>query len=250
MVPANRQYAVPSIQRPTGNRFLDTLTLSAMAELMPVLRRGDLAQGHVIYARDSVIDIVYFPLNSLLSVVLDMSDGSTAEVGVIGFEGLTGVGVALGHKTTQQRIVVQVPDGAYSCTGDEFAAAIERSPELKTAVLRFAQAVLNVSAHLSACNGLHNIDQRCARWLLMAHDRVTGDVVILTQELLSQMLGVRRAGVTVAASALQQAGLITYTRGHIKILDRRGLEAASCECYRAMERDWVATMGYGIAKGE
>ncbi len=128
----------------------------------------------------------------------------------------------------------------------DFRAALESEPELKSFALRYAQAVLLSSGRLSACNALHPTNERCSRWLLMAQDRVGGNVVLLTQEFLGQMLAVRRASVALAEAELQTAGFISYSRGHIKIHNRAGLESASCECYEAMDNEWKATMGYSI----
>lgn len=133
---------------------------------------------------------------------------------------------------------------------DDFRKALERDPELKSFALRYAQATLMSTAQLSACNSLHPINERCARWLLMAHDRVDGDLLLLTQDFLSQMLGVRRGGVTLAASALQEAGFISYSRGHINVRNRAGLESAVCECYETIDRDWESLLGYPIRKAQ
>jgi len=239
---------VPSATRATGNLFLDNLPAAATDTLQPSLSRVSLKRGRAIYERDAVIDAVFFPINSIISVVLDMSDGETAEVGIIGREGMTGLPLALGQSTSKQRTLVQVPDSGYCMSAADFLAALEREPKLIAFALRYAQATLMVSAQLSACNSLHPTDERCARWLLMAHDRIDDDLVLLTQEFLSQMLGVRRGGVTIAASSLQQAGFISYSRGHITIRNRSGLESASCECYEIIERDWKEIMGYPIGR--
>ncbi len=147
-----------------------------------------------------------------------------------------------------QRTVIQVPNGAHCMSAADFRAALEREAELEVSALRYAQATLMTTSQMSACNTLHPTNERCARWLLMAHDRVTDNQLALTQEFLSQMLGVRRGAVTLAALALQQVGFISYSRGHITVLNRSGLEAGSCECYEAIERNWLALMGYGTRK--
>ena len=139
-----------------------------------------------------------------------------------------------------------IPDSAEYIPAEEFRRVLEDQPELRAFSLRYAQATLMASSQLSACNNLHPTDERCARWLLTAHDRVEDDLLLLTQEFLSQMLGVRRGGVTIAASALQQAGFISYARGHITVRNRGGLEAAACECYEAVQRNWQEVMGYHI----
>ncbi len=234
----------PSAAQATGNLFLDHLPASAMETLRPSLWRVEIKSGTIIYERDEVMDKVFFPANSILSVVLEMSDGDTAEVGIIGREGMSGLSIVLGTSLSQQRTVVQVPNGAHCIAAKDFSAAVEREPELKALALRYAQATITTTAQLSACNNLHPTNERCARWLLMAHDRVDTDLLLLTQEFLSQMLGVRRGSVTLAASTLQEAGFISYSRGHINIRSRAGLESATCQCYEDIERDWESVMGY------
>jgi CRP-like cAMP-binding protein len=234
-------------QRPaTGNLFLDNLSAPAFERLRPALTPISLESYQPVDDDGMPLERVLFPLRSMISIVLDMADGSTAEVGVVGREGMTGLAVVLGQTTASQRSLVQIPDGAQCLPIEEFRAALEHEPELRAFSLRYAQAVLGVSARLSACNALHPTNERCARWLLMAHDRVGRERIRLTQEFLGDMLGVRRASIALAAAALQSAGFITYTRGVITILDRAGLESASCECYESMEREWESTMGYSL----
>jgi CRP-like cAMP-binding protein len=232
----------------TGNLFLDNLPERAMQAIAPSLTRVSLKHGEVIYQRDAPFDRILFPFGSIISIVLEMSDGDTAEVGIIGREGMSGFVIALGQSASNQRAIVQVPNSAGSVAVAAFRAAMEEEPELKAFSLRYAQAVMMMGAQLSACNSLHTINERCARWLLMAHDRVPNDLILLTQEFLSQMLGVRRTGVTLAASTLQEAGFISYSRGHITVRSRAGLESATCECYESIEGDWKRLMGYGVRK--
>ncbi len=233
----------------TGNLFLDSLP-SKPSNLESALVKVSLKLGDIVYDSDERIDKVLFPIASIVSIVLVMSDGETAEVGIVGREGTTGLPIALGQSSSNHRAIVQVPDSAYCCTRSDFVTALERHPEFKAYCLRFAQAMFMSSAQLSACNNLHSTNERCARWLLMAHDRVDSDTISLTQEFLSQMLGVRRTGVTLAASALQEAGFISYSRGHIVIRNRAGLESATCECYEVLERYWGKLMPYSVRKSE
>jgi len=205
-----------------------------------------LERNQLIEDYETPTEKVLFPTNSVISVVLDMSDGDTAEIGIIGRDGMTGLAIVLGEPSVNQRSIVQIPDGALSLPAAYFRSAIDDDPEFRAFTLRYARAVLSATARLSACNALHPTTERCARWLLMAQDRVEGDLLLLTQEFLGQMLGVRRASVALAASQLQEAGFISYSRGHINIKSRGGLESAACECYLAMERDWKSTMGYGL----
>lgn len=230
----------------TGNLFLDNLSQRATKALRPPFVMVSLKHNEPVSDDEMAPDRVLFPLRSIISVVLDMRNGDTAEIGIIGREGMTGLAVALGQASVSQRSMVQIPNGAMSIAIGDFRAALEREPELQSFALRYAQAVLIASGRLSACNALHPTSERCARWLLMAQDRVGGDLLLLTQEFLGQMLGVRRASVALAAAELQAAGFISYSRGHIKIHNRGGLELAACECYEAMDHEWKATMGYSL----
>jgi len=233
-------------RRSTGNLFLDHLSERAIEALRPPFATVSLKHGELINDDQTASDRVLFPVNSVVSVVLDMSNGDTAEVGIIGCEGMTGLAIVLGQASVSQRSIVQIPDSAKCIPIEVFRAALETEPALKAFALRYAQAVLMASGRLSACNALHPTTERCARWLLMAHDRVGGGVLLLTQEFLGQMLGVRRASVALAEAELQTAGFISYSRGHVKIHNRAGLESAACECYEAMDDEWKATMGYSL----
>lgn len=229
-----------------GNLFLDHLSERAANALKPSLASVALKYNEVVNDYETVSDRVLFPINSIISVVIDMANGATAEIGIIGREGMSGLAFVLGQASVNQRSIVQIPDSALSISAEAFRAAIEREPDLRLYALRYAQAVLTTSGQLSACNALHPLHERCARWLLMAQDRVSSDVLLLTQEFLGQMLGVRRATVALAQGELQQAGFISYARGHIKILNRAGLESVTCECYGAMDDGWKAIMGYNL----
>ncbi len=205
-------------------------------------------KGESIFKRDEPIEHVLFPTSSIISVILETAGGDIAEVGIIGREGMSGVPLALGHDRAQQHGLVQVSGRALSMAAAKFREALSVHPDLLEPTLNYAHAQLTSNAHISACNTLHAINARCARWLLLAHDRVDGDTYFLTHEFLSEMLGVRRSSVTAAASALQQAGYIAYARGRITILNRAGLESMSCECYGALERDLKKLMGYSPSK--
>ncbi|HEY1680412.1 MAG TPA: Crp/Fnr family transcriptional regulator [Candidatus Tumulicola sp.] len=232
----------------TGNLFLDHLPPQVLAAIRPSLTFASFRRGETIFESDAAYQRVLFPIGSIVSIVLEMLDGSTAEVGLIGREGMTGLSIVLGQAAAQQRAIVQVPDSAQCLSVSDLRDLIEREPELKASMLRYAQATINTGTYLSACNSLHATNERCARWLLMAHDRVSDDVILLTQEFLSQMLGVQRTGVNVAAGALQEAGFISYARGHITIRNRRGLESAACECYERIDQAWQTVMGYSTKK--
>jgi CRP-like cAMP-binding protein len=198
------------------------------SDLHPV----SLSLRQVLHEVGAPLEDVYFIEQGVASVLTNMADGSTIEVGMIGMEGMVGVPALLGGQTSAQRVIVQIPGTALCMSAALCKAAFDQSEAVRRVVLRFTEAILNLSAQTAACNRLHSIEQRCARWLLMAIDRVQSDEIPLTHEFLSSMLGVRRAGVTNTAGELQSSGLIRYHRGLLTIVDRDGLEATACECYR------------------
>src|SRR6266446_821961 len=198
------------------------------SDLHPV----SLSLRQVLHEVGAPLEDVYFIEQGVASVLTNMADGSTIEVGMIGMEGMVGVPALLGGRTSAQRVIVQIPGTALCMNAALCKAAFDQSEAVRRVVLRFTEAILNLSAQTAACNRLHSIEQRCARWLLMAIDRVQSDEIPLTHEFLSSMLGVRRAGVTITAGELQSSGLIRYHRGLLTVVDRDGLEATACECYR------------------
>lgn len=201
-----------------------------------------------IYQAGRPIRAVYFPIDSVLSVVRQMRDGSSIEVGTVGREGVSAIPVLLGATISANESYCQVPGRAVVIDIDHFQRMLGAGQDgFRNLVDRFLQAYVNMLGQLAACNGKHNVYERCARWLLLTHDRVNSDKIALTHEYLSMMLGARRSGVTKAAATLQQAGLIRYTRGHIVILNRQGLEQASCECY-AVSREQFGPL-LGVAAG-
>jgi CRP-like cAMP-binding protein len=191
-----------------------------------------LSVQQVFYDTGAPLENVYFIEQGLASVLTKLTNGSMIGVGMIGMEGMVGVPVLLGDETSAQRVIVQVPGTALRMKAAPCKAAFDESAAVRRVLLRFAAARLNFSAQTAACNRVHSIKQRCARWLLMSSDRVQSDVMPMTHEFLSSMLGVRRTGVTTIAGELQRSGLIRYQRGQVTIIDHAGLEAAACECYR------------------
>jgi CRP-like cAMP-binding protein len=169
-------------------------------------------------------------------VLTTMTDGSTIEVGMVGMEGMVGVSALLGGVTSAQQVIMQIAGSALRMNAALCKSVFDESEPVRSVMLRFTDALLNLGAQTAACNRLHSVEQRCARWLLMSSDRTQSDMLPLTQEFLSSMLGVRRAGVTETAGELQRSGLIRYHHGQITIVDREGLEATACECYR-LDRD-------------
>lgn len=228
-----------------GSRLLAALPPEVARRLEPDLATVHLGVKDVIYEPEGPIAAVYFPVSCVASVLTEMSTGDAVEVGTVGREGFVGLPVLLAwpEAPPAERAVCQVPGGALRLDVEPFQEALRRDPPLTALLLRYAGAFLRQVAQSTACNRLHTIDRRCARWLLMTHDRVRGDRFHLTQEFLSQMLGVRRASVNAVAVLLQQENLIRYNRGHIEILDRAGLEEAACECYRIIRREYERLLG-------
>jgi CRP-like cAMP-binding protein len=207
---------------------------SLTASLQPV----ELALKQVLLAPDQPIETVYFVERGMVSQLAALEDGQAVEVGMIGREGLVGLPALLGAESVSTEALVQAAGAAWRAPAATLKAAFDRSAGLRAPLLRYAQAFYLQVAQTAACNGRHGLAERLARWLLLAHDRAEGAVFPMTQEFISLMLGVRRAGVTVAAGMLQQAGIIAYARGHVTVLDRVRLERASCECYQVVQRQW------------
>jgi len=213
------------------NRLLAGLSLAERARLAPFLKTISLKQGVVLNEPGDAMENVIFPHSGMVSLLAIMKDGSAVETATIGREGVVGAMAGLGLHTTLTRSVVQTPLVASQITAARFHKAVESSRELRDVIVRYNDALLGQVQITAACNALHPIQARLARWILQTSDRVDGEIIPLTQQLLSEMLGVRRSSVSEVATHLQAAGLIRYTRGSIKITDREGLEKAACECY-------------------
>ena len=222
----------------TGNTLLDRLAADELQRLLPHLTEISLAQKQTLNMPGQEIEQVYFPISAVASMVASPDEGVSVEVGVIGREGMIGTPVVLGWETASNETYVQIDGTALRMRTGALLEEFEQSRDLRRRLLRFAQALSFQISQSAACNARHVIEERCARWLLAAQDRVDGDQLPLTHEFLGIMLGVRRAGVTVAAGMLQQAGLIRYRQGRITILDREGLEAAACGCYRTIRDEY------------
>jgi CRP-like cAMP-binding protein len=214
-----------------NNRLLGALRPDDLALLTRDLEPVVLAKKQVLYEVGEPLDHIYFIEEGVASVMTMMEDGASSEVGMVGPEGLVGVSALLGGDTSAQHVVVQLAGTAHHIPAARCRAAFERSAGVRRVVLRFIEDLLNLSSQTAACNRLHSVEQRTARWLLMAADRIASNLLPLTQEFLAAMLGVRRSGVSEAAGELQRSGLIRYRRGEITIIDRAGLEAVACECY-------------------
>jgi CRP-like cAMP-binding protein len=225
------------------NRLLAALPPDDLARFLPRLEPVELTLRQILQEVEQPIRAVYFPETGYLSRLAYMDNGDSAEVGLIGPEGMMGLAPLLGADIEGFEIMVQVPGTGLRIGTAAFREELERIPSLRPTLSRYALAHFEQVTRSAACNGRHHIEQRLARWLLMAHDRVGTDDFPMTHEFMSMMLGVRRAGVTVAAGVLQKAGFIRYERGRIAITDRPGLEAASCECYGIERRAYDRLIG-------
>ena len=225
------------------NKLLAALPVSDYERLVPHLKLVSLPLRQILYEAGEPITQVYFPDKSVVSIVTTMEDGSTAEVGIVSNEGMVGIPVILGDNTTTTTGFVQVSGTGMQMNADVLRSQFNRGGAIQTLLLRYVQAVYSEVAQGVACNRLHTLEERLARWLLTVSDRLESEDFPLTQEFISQMLGVRRSGVTVAASTLSRAGMISYQRGHISILNREDLEAISCECHQVIQKEFARLLG-------
>lgn len=220
---------------PITNSLLRALPQKDYQQLLSGLQPVELVYGQVLYDPMEPFDKVYFPTNCLISLLTAVDKRRTLEVGMVGNEGMTGMPLALGINISAVRALVQGSGTAMYMTAKRFLTEFKRSLPLQQAVFRYTHFLMAQVSQTAACNRFHNTNARLARWLLMTGDRLNADEFLLTQEFLADMLGIRRVGVTKSASVLQKKNLIEYRRGHIKILDRQGLEAEACTCYRVVK---------------
>jgi CRP-like cAMP-binding protein len=222
---------------PVENRLLAALPSEVKARLEPNLKRVSLPFKEVLYESRELIEYVYFPINAVLSLLTIVEDRTLAEVGLVGNEGMVGLSVFLGIEATPFKAIVQVPGEAMRMKADVFKDLVNPDSPLYSLLLRYTHTLMLQISQSAACNSHHSVEERCCRWLLMTRDRVQSDQFPITHEFLSQMLGVRRASITVVAGMLQKAGLIRYSWGQMTILDCPGLEAVSCQCYRLVKEE-------------
>jgi len=227
----------------TRNRVLAALPEAEYAMIAEELERVDLETKQVLFDVDRPIDRVYFPETVVVSVLSVMADGTSVETATIGWEGIVGLPVFHGTDRTSAQAFIQIPGTALRMTADALRTALQRAPGLTRALHHYTQALFTLVAQSSACNRVHTMEERCARWLLHTHDRVGAEAFPLTHQFLSQMLGVRRATVTEAMGALQSTGCITYEMGVVRIIDRAGLAAGACECYAIIVREFDRLLG-------
>jgi len=233
-----------SHQGASENRLLAALPSDVYARLAPHLEPIPLALGKIIYEANDQLSHVYFPTTAIVSLIYTMENGASAQMGVVGSDGIVGIAVFMGGDTTPNRAVVQGAGEALRLDLRTFREEYKRVGELHRLLLLYTQSLLTQFSQSAVCNQLHSVHQRLCRCLLLSHDRVDSNELVMTQELISNILGVRREGVSVAAHELQESGLIRYNRGRITIVDRAGLESRVCECYRVVKSECDRLLPY------
>ena len=222
---------------PEQNHILEALPPAERARLFPHLKLVTLPLGAVLYESGDAQRHIYFPIDAIVSLLYVLKDGASAEIAVVGNDGAIRVALFMGGATTTNRAIVQSAGSAYRLTGTRLKQEFERHGELLHVLLRYTQALITQMAQTAVCNRHHSVDQQLCRWLLLSLDRLSGTRLKMTQELIANMLGVRREGVTAAAGKLQKVGAIRYVRGHITVTDRPKLEELSCECYAVVKKE-------------
>jgi CRP-like cAMP-binding protein len=230
-----------------GNQLLAAMPASAWQRIDPLLEAVDLPLGQVLHESGGKMTHVYFPTNAIVSLLYVMEDGASAEIAVVGNEGLVGIAHFMGGETTPCRAVVQSAGKGYRLRAADIKEEFNRSSPVLHLLLRYTQALLTQMAQTAVCNRHHSLDQQLCRWLLLSLDRLSGNELVMTQELIANMLGVRREGVTEAALKLQRLGLIKYARGHITVVDRPALEERVCECYAVVKKEYARLLPAKLA---
>jgi CRP-like cAMP-binding protein len=233
-----REMRMPLSLEPRENRLLAALPAGEWARWLPHLEPVDMPLGKVLYESGSKLSHVYFPTTSIVSLLYVMEDGASAEIAVVGHEGIVGISLFMGGESTPSRAVVQSAGQGFRLKASLMMQEFNRAGPVLHLLLRYTQALITQMAQTAVCNRHHSLDQQLCRWLLLSLDRLHSNDLVMTQELIANMLGVRREGVTEAAGNLQEAGLIRYRRGHITVLDRAKLEARACECYAVVKKEY------------
>jgi CRP-like cAMP-binding protein len=228
---------------PSENRLLAALPHEEFERLMPTFQGASFPLGDVIYEFGGHLSYVYFPTTAIVSLLYTMENGATAEMGLTGNDGVVGIALFMGGETMPNRAVVQNAGHAVRMKAKVLQEEFKLGGQFQRLLLRYTQALITQISQTAVCNRLHSVEQQLCRWLLLSHDRVNSDELIMTQELIADMLGVRREGVTVAAGHLQDRGAISYVRGRIQILDRKRLEDTACECYRVVKDEFDRLLG-------
>lgn len=242
-----------SINDPRQNHLLSALPAEEWQRLETHLELRPMPLGHVLYESGDAMRHVYFPTNSIVSLLYVMEDGSSAEIAIVGNEGIVGISLFMGGETTPSRAIVQSAGSAYRMPGKFLKDEFFRAGPFQRLLLRYTQALITQMSQTAVCNRHHSVEQQLCRWLLMSLDRLGSNELRMTQELIANMLGVRREGVTESAGKLQKLGLISYNRGHIAVRDRAGVEAHACECYAVVKKEfdrllpWVTVKSLGTS---
>lgn len=230
------------------NHLLAALPADEFARLEPHLERVSLSLGEVIYESGELLEYVYFPTTAIISLLYIMENGSTAEIGMAGNDGLVGIALFMGGRTTPNRAVVQSAGNAFKLRSKALKFEFHLSGEFQNILLRYTQFLMTQISQTAVCNRLHSVEQQLCRWLLINHDLLQTNKLVMTHDLIANMLGVRREGVSIAAGNLQKKKLIKYVRGTITMLDRKGLEKFACECYQVVHEEYDRLLGKYISK--
>jgi len=222
---------------PRQNGLLAALSAVELKRIRRQLELVDMPLGKILYEPGRLLEYVYFPVDCIISLLYVLENGASAEIAVVGNEGVVGISLFMGGETTPSRAIVQSAGTAYRLPAAKMMAEFTRGGTIQHLLLRYTQALITQMTQTAVCNRHHSVDQQLCRWLLLSIDRLASPELRMTQELIANMLGVRREGVTEAAGKLQHAGVISYRRGHIKVLDRTKLEGLSCECYEVVRRE-------------
>ena len=230
-----------------NNRLLAALSDAVWERLLPNLELVEMPLGHVLHESGVMMSHVYFPTTAIVSLLYVLENGASAEIAVVGNEGIVGISLFMGGESTPSRAVVQSAGSGFRLKAQVMKDEFQRAGPVMHVLLRYTQALITQMAQTAVCNRHHSLDQQLCRWLLLSLDRIQSNELAMTQDLIANMLGVRREGVTVAALSLQSAGLIRYARGHITVLDRDGIEKRSCECYAVVKKEYNRLLPAEIA---
>jgi CRP-like cAMP-binding protein len=225
------------IQHPEDNFLLNSLSAAVRQRLFPHLKLVELPVGAVLYESGASMRHIYFPADSIIALLYVLENGASAEIALVGNDGAIGISMFMGGESTTSRAVVQSAGSAYRLTGARLKREFERHGELMVMLLRYTQSLITQMAQTAVCNRHHSVDQQLCRWLLLSLDRLSANKLVMTHELIANMLGVRREGITDAAGRLQKQGVIRYSRGRITVLDRAALEELCCECYSVVKKE-------------
>ena len=239
---------MPKTPDPRKNHLLAALPAAELQRWLPQLESGEMPLGQVLYESGSTLSHVYCPTSAIVSLLYVMENGSSAEIAVVGNEGIVGIALFMGGESTPSRALVQSAGQGFRLVAQTMKDEFNRAGPVMHVLLRYTQALITQMAQTAVCNRHHSLDQQLCRWLLLSLDRLQGVELVMTQELIANMLGVRREGVTDGALKLQKAGLIRYARGRIKVLDRPGLEKRTCECYAVVKKEYDRLLPEEIAK--